>query len=96
MRSRSVILCTVNTANPCQAHNLRHPPSPDTVKTHGVRVSLRPGDPFSRLLGADWHRTHWYSSAAERDAALEEMSREHDYSRPGDRPALTYAKVTRT
>ena len=30
---------------------------------------------------------------AERDAALAEMSRKHEYSRPGDRPALLFEKV---
>jgi hypothetical protein len=29
----------------------------------------------------------------ERHAALAEMSRKHEYSRPGDRPALIYTKV---
>lgn len=85
----------MTTTNPCQAHNLRQPPLPESTKLHGVKVSLRPGDPFGRLLGSDWNRTHWYASATERDAALAEMSREHDYSRPGDRPALVYEKVTR-
>ncbi|HEX9139452.1 MAG TPA: hypothetical protein VF848_06670 [Steroidobacteraceae bacterium] len=44
-------------------------------------------------MGADWHRTHWYRTAAERDAAQREMAREHEYSRPGDRPALVFSKV---
>jgi hypothetical protein len=73
-------------------HNLVHPvtvePSP-----FGVRVSLRALDPFSKLCGADWQHTHWFRSAAERDAALAEMSRKHEYSRPGDRPALIFTKV---
>jgi hypothetical protein len=73
------------------AHNLRVMPA--DAKPYGVRISLRGGDPFRRLLGQDWHRTHWYSSAAERDAALAEMSRRHEYSRAGDAPALRYEKV---
>jgi hypothetical protein len=60
---------------------------------YGVRVGLRTGDPFAKLCGPDWQRTHWYATAAERDAALVEMSRKHEYSRPGDRPALIYTKV---
>jgi hypothetical protein len=56
-------------------------------------VSLRSSDPFRKLLGQDWSRTHWYPTAAERDAALAEMSRKHDYSRPGDAPALRFEKV---
>ena len=72
-------------------HNLRA--LPPEIKPFGVRVSLRSGDPFRKLLGQDWNRTHWYPSAAERDAVLADMSRKHDYSRPGDAPALRFEKV---
>jgi hypothetical protein len=50
-------------------------------RPYGVRVSLRQGDPFRKLLGPDWSRTHWYLSPSERDAALAEMARKHEYSR---------------
>ncbi len=73
-------------------HNLRGPVR-EGQRPYGVRVSLRPDDPFRRLLGSDWHRLHWYASHAERDAALVEMSRTHEYSRRGDRPALDFQKV---
>jgi hypothetical protein len=76
----------------CHAHNLRTPDS-TRPKPYGVRVSLRPGDPFRTLLGADWSRSHWFETAGERDAKLQEMSRKHEYSRPGDRPALVFEKV---
>jgi hypothetical protein len=76
----------------CHSHNLRQPATSEP-KPYGLRVSLKPGDPFRKLLGADWQRTHWFASAAERDAALAEMSRKHDYSRPGDFPAHVYEKV---
>jgi len=76
----------------CHAHNLRVAPD-DTERPFGVRVSLRAEDPFRTLLGADWSRTHWFASVEERDAALLEMSRKHEFSRPGDRPALVYEKV---
>lgn len=76
----------------CQKHNLRHPVS-TAPRPYGVRVSLPAGDPFRKLLGEDWSRTHWYETAEERDAALAEMSRKHEYSRPGDRPALSLEKV---
>ncbi|MFZ9904273.1 MAG: hypothetical protein ACO329_03420 [Steroidobacteraceae bacterium] len=78
--------------NICQSHNLRSAPVSQN-KPFGLRVSLKPGDPFAKLLGADWSRTHWYSSAAERDAAMLEMSRKHEYSRPGDFPAHVYERV---
>jgi hypothetical protein len=73
-------------------HNLRKPDA-KLPRPFGVRVSLRVGDPFRKLLGPDWSRTHWFSSAAERDAAMQEMSRRHEYSRAGDRPALAFEKV---
>lgn len=73
------------------AHNLRS--LPNDVKPYGVRLSLRPGDPFRKLLGQEWSRTHWYASAQERDQALADMSRRHDYSRAGDVPALRFEKV---
>lgn len=76
----------------CHTHNLRKDPTA-TPKPCGLRVSLKPGDPFRALLGADWSRTHWFATAEERDAALAEMSRKHEYSRPGDRPAHLYQKV---
>jgi hypothetical protein len=75
-----------------QVHNLRRPVS-QGPRPYGVRVSLRPGDPFRKLMGAEWHRTHWYFTAAERDAALLEMARKHEYSRSGDKPALLFEKV---
>jgi hypothetical protein len=74
------------------AHNLIEPPV-TLPRPYGVRVSLRANDPFARLCGADWQRIHWFHTAAERDAAMAEMSRKHEYSRPGDRPALVYTKV---
>lgn len=76
----------------CQPHNLRRPAS-NAPKAYGVRVSLRPGDPFRKIIGAEWHRTHWFATSAERDTALAEMSRKHEYSRIGDKPALVFEKV---
>jgi hypothetical protein len=73
-------------------HNLLRPQTVEP-RPYGVRVGLRTGDPFGKLCGPDWQRTHWYRSAAERDAALAEMSSKHEYSRSGDRPALIYTKV---
>jgi hypothetical protein len=73
-------------------HNLRNPPRQEP-RPYGIRVSLRTNDPFRRILGPDWHRLHWYATAAERDAAQLEMARRHEYSRSGDGPALTYTKV---
>ena len=66
---------------------------PVLPRPYGIRVRLRPGDPFAKLLGADWQRTHWFFTAAERDQVLAEMSRKHEYSRIGDAPALVFEKV---
>lgn len=74
------------------SHNLRSPPA-DMQRPFGVRITLKAGDPFRKLLGADWNKTHWFASAGERDAALIEMARKHEYSRPGDTPALKFDKV---
>lgn len=75
----------------CHAHNLRAPPP--ASRPFGVRVSLRRGDPFAKLVGEDWHALHWYATEAERDAALAEMSRRYPFLRAGDEPALVFEKV---
>jgi len=75
-----------------EVHNLREPPV-ERLRPYGVRVSLPPGDPFRKLLGADWQTIHWYPTQQERDAALNEMSRRHEYSRQGDKPSLVLEKV---
>jgi hypothetical protein len=66
---------------------------PQLPRPFGIRVRLRPQDPFAKLLGADWQKTHWYFTAVERDRMLEDMSRKHEYSRIGDQPALVFEKV---
>jgi hypothetical protein len=76
----------------CHQHNLNRPVPPE-VRPYGIRISLRRSDPFSNLLGEDWQRLHWYGTAQERDAALADMSRRHEYSRIGDQPSLVYEKV---
>jgi hypothetical protein len=73
-------------------HNLARPIT-DEPKPYGIRVSLKAGDPFQTLLGADWHRFHWYATAVERDLSLADMGRKHEYSRPGDDPAIELKKV---
>jgi hypothetical protein len=73
------------------AHNLAAPIA--EWRPHGIAVRLRPGDPFRKLLGDDWSRTHWYATTDERDRVLLEMARKHEYSRAGDAPALIFEKV---
>lgn len=76
----------------CQPHNLRRSSGQGPLP-YGVRVSLRVGDPFRKIMGAEWQRMHWFATPAERDAALVDMSRRHEYSRIGDKPALVFDKV---
>ena len=71
----------------CHAHNLSREPA--VSKRFGIRVSLPRGDSFSRLLGVDWERYHWYSSAEERDEALREMRR-YDCDPEDNGRLLTY------
>ena len=72
------------------AHNLRAERSDS--KPFGLRAALKPGDPLAKLLGPDWNRVHWFATAALRDAAMADMIRKHEYSRPGDAPALVLSK----
>ena len=66
-------------------------------KRFGIRCSLPPDDPMSapHLLGPDWEAYLWYQTGHERDAAYEDFSREHIYSRRGDKPSVIYTKIQR-
>jgi hypothetical protein len=75
-----------------QQQNLRAPPI-ERLHPFGVRVSLPAADPMRTLLGAQWHRLHWYATPDERDGAIAEMSRRHEYSRATDVPSLVFEKV---
>jgi hypothetical protein len=75
-----------------QPQNLRAPPQ-EKLQPFGVRVSLPVGDPMRKLLGPQWHRLHWYATPDERDAAIAEMSRRHEYSRATDIPSLIFEKI---
>lgn len=66
---------------------------PVLPRPYGIRVRLKAQDPFTKLLGPDWQKTHWFFTAAERDLVLADMSRKHEYSRIGDQPALVFEKV---
>jgi len=50
-------------------HNLRNPDAA-IQRPFGVRITLKLGDPFRKLLGAHWNKTHWFGSAAERDSSI--------------------------
>ncbi|NNF66384.1 MAG: hypothetical protein HKM98_02640 [Gammaproteobacteria bacterium] len=61
----------------------------------GVRMKLPANDTFRLILGGDWTSFRWYATEAERDQALANMKREHEYSRVGDTPTLVYETVER-
>ena len=75
------------------AHNLRQPQTQEP-RPYGVRVSLNTNDPFRKILGPDWQRVHWYTSAEKRDAALAEMSRKIGLTN-ADVEALEHPRETR-
>ena len=83
----------MRTMDLCHAHNLIL--EPPAEKPYGIRVSLPPGDTFTRLLGREWERFHWFAAAEERDRALSDMASEHLYSRRGDRPTVRLEPVDR-
>ncbi len=73
-------------------HNLQD--LPPARRPYGIRVRLRARDPFTRLVGADWQKLHWYATARERDAAFDDMGSRHVYSRRGDEPSIVLEKVS--
>lgn len=81
----------MNVQHVCHAHNLSRPVA--ATRAFGVRVSLRTGDPFAKLVGSDWHKEHWYATERERDEALAEMSSHHAFSRIGDEPTLVFERI---
>jgi len=67
-----------------------------TETPYGIRISLPDGDPFAQLLDDGWNKMHWYKNRHERDQMMKEMSREHQYSRKGDKPALVFEAIDNT
>lgn len=64
-------------------------------KRFGVRITLPPGDTFSRLLGDKWEKIHWYPSEQERDEAFEQLAARHGYYRKTDNPTQILEKISR-
>jgi hypothetical protein len=75
----------------CHPHNLNRTQAAE--KPYGIRVRLKPTDPFRNLVGADWSREHWFATERERDIELEKMSQRYPYFRPGDQPSLEFEKI---
>ena len=72
-------------------------PKSDRQRRYGIRCTLPSDDPMSapHLLGPDWESFRWYDSEEARDEAIVEFSREHLYSRKGDKPSVIYTKINR-
>ena len=68
----------------------------ENSKAFGISVSLPAGDPFTRLLDEGWNVTHWYATQTARDLAMQDMQKEHEYSRNGDKPALVFEAIQRS
>lgn len=75
----------------CHEHNLNA--APPQSRPFGIQVRLKPGDPFVKLVGPDWHKEHWFASARERDDVLADMERRHLYSRRGDEPSVLFERI---
>ncbi len=79
----------------CHQHNLVDQGLAGQDRTFGIRVSLPANDTLRNILGNDWEQVHWFPSAAERDAAFENMSARHGYYRNTDAPSQVLEKITR-
>jgi len=79
----------------CHRHNLVDPDRAGAERRFGIRVTLPPGDTFSRLLGESWERIHWYATEQERDRAYENMATRHGYYRKTDTPTQILEKIVR-
>lgn len=75
-------------------HNLVTVPK-NTEKRFGIRISLAGDDPFRRQLADNWETFHWFADAGERDQAMTEMSRRHEFSRMGDTPTVCFETIKR-
>jgi hypothetical protein len=79
----------------CHQHNLVDPDNANADKKFGIKVSLPPGDTFSKIIGNDWECVHWYATEIERDKAIDDMARRHEYSRTTDLPTQVLKKIFR-
>ena len=61
----------------------------------GIGVRLPAGDPLAmpHLLGDGWQSIRWFTSAAEREEALENMRLQPVYYRQGDTPSMVLERI---
>jgi len=79
----------------CHQHNLVEPRKANAERNFGIKVSLPPADTFSKILGDDWERVHWYASEDARDKAFDKMAMRHGYYRSTDSPTQVLEKIIR-
>lgn len=79
----------------CHRHNTLQPDKATVARKFGIKVSLPPGDTFSKILGDDWERVHWYDNESERDRAFDNMDTRHGYYRTTDSPTQMLEKIIR-
>jgi hypothetical protein len=79
----------------CHQHNLVDQTVAGQERAFGIRVSLPANDTLRDIVGDDWERFHWFPTAAERDAAFDNMRTRHGYYRDTDSPTQVLEKVTR-
>lgn len=81
--------------NICHKHNLVIPENAERDRKFGIRVTLPRGDTFTRLLGENWEKIHWFATEAERDTKFAEMAERHGYYRTTDNPTQVLEKIIR-
>ena len=79
----------------CHQHNLVEPEKAGAERKYGIRVTLPAGDTFSRMLGENWERIHWFPSEEERDRSFDSMAERHGYYRKTDSPTQVLEKIVR-
>lgn len=79
----------------CHLHNLVEPSTAGKDQRFGIRVTLPADDTLRNLLGDEWERLLWYSTAAERDRAYASMAKRHGYYRTTDAPTQVLEKIDR-
>lgn len=77
-------------------HNIVDPDNALADRRWGIRITLPASDPFTRLVGKDWTKEHWYPSESARNRALTDMQTRHGYYRIGDEVSLVFKPIQRS
>ncbi len=79
----------------CHKHNLVRKDTANVERRHGIRVTLPSTDTFTRMLGGDWEKTHWFATETDRDIAFNKVATRHGYYRETDTPTQVLEKISR-